>query len=115
MAAVGAKICGRWRRTMTKKIMKRPSAADNKIKRPAAAARRPAASGRGDTIEAVDWTSTSDAETLIMGPGGVVMNAAVGAEASADAAVGAETTEVGEPELTHEYTPEQTHRRDSLE
>ena len=105
MAAVGAKICGRWRRTMTKKIMKRPSAADNKIKRPAAAARRPAASGRGDTIEAVDWTSTSDAETLIMGPGGVVMNAAVGAE----------TTEVGEPELTHEYTPEQTHRRDSLE
>ena len=118
LAAVGAKICGRWRRTMTKKIMKRPSAADNKIKRPAAAARRPAASGRGDTIEAVDWTSTSDAETLIMGPGGVVMkkpSAAVGAEASADAAVGAETTEVGEPELTHVYTPEQTHRRDSLE
>ena len=100
MAAVGAKICGRWRRTITKKIMKRPSAADNKIKRPAAAARRPAASGRGDTIEAVeeDWTPTSDAETLIMG-------APVGAEASADAAVGAETSEEGEPELTGQYTP----------
>ena len=89
MAAVGAKICGRWRRTM-KKIMKRPSAADNKIKRPAAAARRPAASGRGDTIEAdeEDW---SDCETLIMGPPEKARkkmlkkpSAAVGAEASED-------------------------------
>ena len=115
MAAVGAKICGRWRRTMTKKIMKRPSAADNKIKRPAAAARRPAASGRGDTIEAVDWTSTSDAETLIMGPGGVVMkkpSAAVGAEASEDVPGKSPTldreesfTEASEDELTSRWTP----------
>ena len=96
---------------MKKKIMRRPAAADNKIKRPAAAPRRAASSGRGDTTEA-DEENWSDAETLIMGPPGKARknmvkkpSAAVGAEASADAAVGAETTEEGEPELTHEYTP----------
>ena len=109
MAAVGAKICGRWRRTM-KKIMKRPSAADNKIKRPAAAPRRAAASGRGDTTEG-DENNWTDAETLIMGtPEKARKNmlkkpsAAVGAEASEDVP-GSPTLEASEDELTSQWTP----------
>ena len=117
MAAVGAKICGRWRRTM-KKIMRRPSAAGNKIKRPAAAPRRAAASGRGGTIEAVeeDW---SDSETLIMGPPEKARkkmlkkpSAAVGAEASEDVPGKSPTldreepfTEASEDELKSQWTP----------
>ena len=99
---------------MTKKIMKRPSAADNKIKRPAAAPRRAAASGRGDTIEAVeeDW---SDCETLIMGPPEKARkkmlkkpSAAVGAEASEDVPGSPNFGGVGDE-------PMDTHRRDCLE
>ena len=110
MAAVGAKICGRWRRTM-KKIMKRPSAADNKIKRPAAAARRPAASGRGDTTEG-DENNWTDAETLIMGPPEKARknmlkkpSAAVGEEASEDVPGNSPTLEASEDELTSQWTP----------
>ena len=117
MAAVGAKICGRWRRTM-KKIMKRPSAADNKIKRPAAAPRRAASSGRGDTTEA-DEENWSDAETLIMGPPEKARknmmkkpSAAQRAEASEDVPGKSPTldreesfTEASEDELTSRWTP----------
>ena len=51
---------------MKKKIMRRPAAADNMIKRPVAAPRRAASSVRVDATEG-DEENLSDAETLIMG------------------------------------------------
>ena len=81
-----------------------------KIKRPAAAPRRAAASGRGDTTEG-DENNWTDAETLIMGtPEKARKNmlkkpsAAVGAEASEDVP-GSPTLEASEDELTSQWTP----------